>query len=290
MSESRIGLWGAACFWAAFSFLGSPKCFAAGGKEAIARAQELFLNKNRQAAVKVLLQARTAGGMKATEREELNESLKESATRFLTDKGQRSFELGISELPMQATIALTHFREAQTFEDGNVQIKEALVRGLMAAEDCKSARKEMEQLAPLASALPQLVELELEVAWCLDDVTEVENLIKRKASEQKPSPQLLKLATAWLKWRQNEAERSILLLREVIAVESKNPAALYWLWVIQKEQNLDAQAAATAFSKRCRNHEVEFRRRSSPMIEMCLHLNEVEAYLKTKGAENADEG
>lgn len=295
MIRLPFGKQGAALIWAALSVF-TPVDIAtavtsaknSGGKIAMARAQELFLNKNRQGAVKILLDARPSTTIKTTDREELNEAIKETATRFLTDKGQRSFELGISELPLQSQMALTHFREAQTLEDGNTQISEAIVRGLLAADDCKGAQKEMATLLPYNAIFAQIIELEVQLAWCLEDVAEVEALTKRKPLDQKLNSNVLKVASAWLKWRQNENDKAMVLLREAVAADSKNPAVLYWLWKIEKDQDLDAQAAATAFAKRCRNSEAAFRRRSSPMIEMCLHLSEVEAYLKAKGAESAD--
>jgi hypothetical protein len=277
----------------ALSFLINTNIWAAKvstTKEAVARAQELFLHKNRQAALKILLQARqTNAPSKGPERDELNEAFKDAATRFLTDKGQRSFELGISQLPAHSSSALTHLREAEATEDGNAQVQEAIVRSQIAAEDCKGAAKTLQELKDFAIALPQIPELELQVGWCTEDLSGVELLIKRKAPETKLTVSLSKVANAWVKWRQSEPEKALSLLREVVATDSRNPAVLYWLWKIEAAQDQDAQAAAAAFAKRCRNHEAEFRRRSSSMIEMCLHITEVEAYLKSKGAENPDE-
>ncbi|MGE0762909.1 MAG: tetratricopeptide repeat protein [Bdellovibrionales bacterium] len=267
-----------------------PPAKAPDFKDVLAQAQELLLNKKRNEALQKLQQLRAQNSLKPTEREELNEATKEIATRFLTDKGQRSYELGLSRLPAQAATALTHLRAAELLEDGNAQIQEAVVRALLANEDCKTAAKEAAVLQSLSAVFSQLQELQMQIAWCLDDAAEVESLLKRKAAENRLTPHLQKLAAAWLKWRQKDPERAVTLLREVVATDPKNPAALYWLWRVQKEQDLDAQAAAAAFTKRCRLYEVEFRRRTSPMIEMCLHFNEVEAYLKAKGAEGADAG
>lgn len=257
------------------------------GKSPITRAQEFLVNRNRQSAISVLQQARNSN-LKAEEKEELNEALKDVATRFLTDKGQRSFELGISQLPLQANSALTHLREAEALEDGNFQILEAMLRASLAAEDCKAALKLLPKLTPLSAVMPQILELELQAYWCLERNEDVELLLKRKALESKLSLTMQKVASAWLKWKNQESDKAIAGLREAAASDAKNPAILYWLWRIEKEQEMDAQAAALAFSKRCRGYEAEFRRHSSSMIEMCLHLPAVEAYLKAKGAENPD--
>ncbi len=256
-------------------------------KAQLLRAQETFLGKDRTGAIKILQQIRTTG-LKPEERDELNETLKDVATRFLTDKGQRGYELGISQLPGQAASALNHLREVESVESGNLRIQIAILRAHLAGDDCRSAARMVPMLSSLFWVFPKLNELEMQLAWCLEKSDDIQELLKRKTNETKLSPALQKTASAWLKWRDKENDKALALLREAAMAEPANPAILYWLWRVEKDQGADAQAAATAFSKRCRNYEAEYRRHSGSMIEMCLHRSEVEAYLKAKGTESSD--
>lgn len=254
----------------------------------LARAQDLFVHKRRKEALRLLLDAKALVSGKATEKEAIKEGIIDVATRFLTDKGQKAFELGQSQLPAQASLALASLREAEGQEDGNLQIGLAIIRTYLVNDDCRAAKKVFDAFIELVPFSTELQEVELQLAWCLEDLTLCEGAGRRKTAEQKLSATNLKVNSAFLKWNKGELEKAAQTAKEAVALEPQNPAALYWLWKIQKDRELleETMPPAQAFVQTCRAKEPNVRRRSGTMIEMCLRSSEVEAYLKSKGVEN----
>lgn len=254
---------------------------------AMEKAQNLLFHRKRQEAIKVLVNLRE-GHLAGPEKREFAELSQEVATRFLTDKGQRSFELGQSQIPLQAASALKHLKEAQALEEGNYQIEVAMARIHLIQEDCATAKTILEPLHAELAMGQEILELLLQAAWCLEDQALADSTVRRRGPEAKLSAALIKANQGWAKWKQKEPERALSLLKDAVGAEAQNPATLYWLWKIQKERDLNAESAAQAFTNRCQAREVDIRRRTFSMVEFCLRLAEVEAYLKGKGAETAD--
>jgi hypothetical protein len=239
--------------------------------EIISRAQKLLLEKKRTEAIALLT------SVPPTKTENI-EALKEVAERFLTDKGQRSYELGLSQLPRNLAIAEKHFQAAQEMENGNLLVELGLIRNHIFQDQCQLARQRITGIKALQIISPTLVELELQIQWCLEDIQSI------------PSPRLSgalqKIHQAWLKWRNKEFDLAYKLAKDAIALEPKNPAVLFWLWKVQKDLNTSALATAEAFVDRCRSGDAEIRRRASSMIEFCLRSSEVESYLNSLGRDN----
>ncbi len=252
------------------------------------RAQDLFVHKRRKEALRLLLDSKSLLSGKAAEREAVRDGIVDVATRFLTDKGQKAFELGQSQLPAQAGLALASLREAESLEDGNLQVGLAMIRAHLVSDDCRAAKKVLDAHAELIPYLMELQEVEIQLAWCLEDSSTAEIVGRRKLSEQKLSSANLKINSAWLKWNKSDLDKAAQLAKEAVQMEPQNPAVLYWLWKIQKERDMveESIAPAQALVQTCRAKEPNVRRRSGTMIEMCLRSSEVEAYLKAKGVES----
>lgn len=260
--------------------------------QVVRRAQDLALHHRRKEALKLLEENLLLALAKTSERESLRETLADLANRFISDKGQRGFELGQSLLPAQPAQALHHFQEAEKLEDGNLQVALGMVRAHLAADDCRAAEASLEGLEHLYSVSAALQELAIEVAWCREDQSKVEALIKVAPGDQRLSAATIKTANAWIKWMSSDAVKAASLIREAVAADPQNPAALYWLWRVEKDTDRDPDEvtvpAAQAFLQRCRGKEREIRRRQAALIEMCLRVAEVEAYLKTRPTENGN--
>lgn len=280
-------LW-AVSFGTALFLLQPTLLLAASVHETIGKAQQLLLTRQRQQAIKSLNHLRLSGTLTAAEKKEVAEALRDAGERFLTDKGQRSFELGQSQLPGQGATALKHLKEAQNLEHGNYAIEIALARTHLVLEDCTAAKAALDPLEPEVAFGSEILELELTVTWCLNEESQAEAIGRKKGAEIKLSPALLKANQAWVKWRQKDLEKSHGLLKEAIGLDSQNPAVLYWLWRVTKELERNAEPVAEAYVKRCRGRDADIRRRTFSMVEFCLRLPEVEAYLKGKGSESLD--
>ena len=268
-----------------FGDVGAADPRPAAFKEPIEKVQSLLLNRKRIEALNRLTEIKP---LKAAEKKEWAELAFDVATRFLTDKGQRSFELGQSQIPGQGASAIKHLMEAKALEEGNYQIEVAIARVHIAQEDCAAAKATLEALNSEVAMAAEIHELLLQSAWCLEDQLMADNLIRKKTVDTKLSLALIRTHQAWVKWRQKEPERALALLKEAISQDPRNPAVLYWLWRVEKDQELEAEAVAQVFVKRCRGRDADIRRRTFSMVEFCLRLMEVEAYLKGKGADTQD--
>jgi hypothetical protein len=285
MTRTKISLKKAVSIGAAFFI--SIAAHAATVSDEIAKSHELLLNKDRIKAIENLRRYRSLQGqnLKANEKTELNEALVEISTRFLSDKGQRLYELGLSKLPSQPAEAISTLKLAEKEENGNIQIALSLARAQFIAEDCQAAKKTLIPLLEGAALTGETHELLLLVYFCLDDAEAIEALLKKKTNEFRMPPLELKLAQGWLRRRAKEYERARSFLREAHQIDGQNPAVLYWTWRIEKDLSLDTQPAGDSYVTRCRGKEADVRRHLAPMIEGCLKLSEVEADLKQRASE-----
>ncbi len=255
---------------------------------AISSAQELFLKKKRQLALRLLLKSPPQLSQSKM-REGWQSVAQDMATRFFTDQGQKSYELGVSQLPRNLRTAEAHFKEAKEIEDGNLDVDLGLLRAQIMSEECQNAKITLLAVKPLILIAPQISDYEVQIAICLKDEALIEVFLKRKIVDAKIDSPLNRLATGWLKLQAKDLIRAQTAFKDLIGLEPTNPAALYWLFVTQRELEANAVAAAEAFSKNCRNFEEDIRRRKRPLIEYCLHLPEIEAYLKSNKSENSGE-
>lgn len=252
------------------------------------QAQDLLLKKKRQLAVKLLLKAQPPMS-RPKDREVWLETLTDISTRFLTDQGLKSYELGTSQVPRNLKIAENHFHEAESVEDENLDVQLALARVQLMSEECQKSKLILLNIKALSMIRLQINELLLQVDLCLKDEPSVETFLKRKMMDSKLESITNKVAQGWLKLQAKDFLKAQSHLKEALNSEPSHVGALYWLYVTQRELDNEEFSAAEAFQRNCRNFEEDIRRRNRPMIEYCLHLPEVEAYLKANKKENSSE-
>lgn len=249
-------------------------------KEVLGRAQQKFLARQRVGALRILREIGVES-LGPTEKEEWLEAEKVMATRFFSDKGQKLYEQGLSQLMDQPQLALGSLNEAQKIEQSHVLVAIAQIRAKYATEDCSAAKKILDdEDVPFQVLGSESAELRLLVGICLKDSAVVEALLKRNSSENPLSAVMQKLAAAWLKYLEEESEKAEALLKEARALESQNLAVLYFGAKWPLGSNMKSKDEGEKFLQRCKDFAQSVRRRTISMAELCYRRAEIENELK----------
>lgn len=249
-------------------------------KEVLARAQQKFLARQRVEALRILREI-SIDSLSPAEKEEWLDSEKDMATRFFSDKGQKLYEQGLSQLMDQPQLAYGSLTEAQKIEQSHALVAIAQIRAKYALEDCSAAKKILDdEDVPFQVLGAESAELRLLIGICLKDGAEIEALLKRKGSENPLSAIMQKLAAAWLKYQEEDAEKAELLLREARALDPQSLAVLYFGAKWSLGSNVKRKNEGEKFLQRCKDSAQSVRRRTISMAELCYRRADLESELK----------
>lgn len=249
---------------------------------AIVKAQKLFVENKRSQATLVLREALLKEKSATPAHRELSEALRELSSRFLTDRGQKLFELGETLALQNPKGAADRYREALTVEDKNTQILLALSLSLLAQQKCSEAEQ---TLTEAITEFPGYWEAQLLLAptlLCLD-------------KPQDFSAQLVRLERAdaipkwWLKYYRARfllAEEQPLaaraLLENVRSEEKSFPESYYWIWSAEKEALSPPVHLAQKYVSICKNLSKKARTQFKFEPNLCREIEKVDVWLKSR--------
>ncbi|MBX7230609.1 MAG: hypothetical protein K1X29_00855 [Bdellovibrionales bacterium] len=230
----------------------------------------------------------TAMDLSPQEKKILRELSKEVAIRFLSDKGQRLYESGLSRLALNPAQAVIQFDEAQKTEDNNLLIVLAKTRALLFQENFEAAENLLNTTLKENIVLAEIKEMLLELAIFKNNLESISTFIKEKKMDQGLTLANQKIALALLDYHSNNESAALYLLNEASQLDKKNPAPPYLIWKIKKN-SFEKDQSAKDFLKRCRVHTSLLNRGLLPLGGVCYHANDVEIYLKNRGSEVLNE-
>lgn len=274
----------AALICAALFFSGRSFSKEQNSTEVIEAAQQLLLAKKRQEALQNLVKFKQQKIRSTKEIKALNGAIVEIAERFLTERGQKLFELGISHIPAQPKEALESLTAAKKIEEGNSLIAISLGKAYLILERCAEARQEWESVEDLSGSIDAVHELAIHLGWCGKDEKFISEYISKRPNL---SPTITKVAQGWLKQKEKNTISAIALFQEAVHLNTKNVAGWYWLWQAKTTAKETAEEPTAQFIKNCR---LSRRNGFSQLIfsEFCFHLVEIEAYQKTLTSQGED--
>ncbi len=254
-----------------FALLSMPLlCFSA--PKAITQARELLLKKDRVGAAQILVEAlsKSTGSAKI----EIAQELGRLTTVFMTEQGQKNYELAESMLYEAQSSAEAKYEESLVLEPGNVQVLLGLVRAKLAAGECSAAQETLNEIEKISPISPEQKIFHYKTVLCLKKpLIAVENDPAFKGD--------LKVA---LKLVQIESLYSMQKIKEALAHLkdihlSPLPEVSYWQYKLHENEPALGIEAAQKYADACKSISPAMRRQFKIEPRLCKKTEEVEEYI-----------
>lgn len=259
------------------------KGVAAGAEQpAITKAQKLFLESNRSKATLVLREAMLKEKPGTPAYRELSDALKELSARFLTDRGQKLFELGETLSLQNPKGAADRYRDALTVEDKNTQVLLALSIALLAQQKCGEAEK---TLMDAVHENPNNWEAQLLLAptlLCLERGPEVSEQLARMEKIEAIPKWWLKYFRARYLLSEEQPLAARASLESVRSEEKSFPESYYYLWSAEKETLPPPLLMAQKYVGFCKNLSTKARAQFKFEPNLCRETEKVDVWLKSQ--------
>lgn len=243
----------------------------------VARAREKLMQKDRLAAAKTLLAAINDNKREA-ERSELLKELKNISGVFLTDDGQKSYEMAESLLYSASPGAEAKYEEALAREPYNLQVLLGLARARMAAGDCAGAEKALTEAENVNPYSPERKLLWARANYCLRKV------FRKSDDPQSPElkPYFLLLQARALVEDQKYREAQALLFKDAKELADWDmPEVYFWRYKSLAAASAEAIDHAQKYVDQCKALNSVVRRKFRWEPALCAHDRETEEFIKT---------
>ena len=261
-------------FWVPIMLFGK----AADPLPAISKAQKQLLASQRTRAIETLVAA-VKKEQVSKNRQKIRQALNAISREFITEQGQKTYQVGLSLEKTNSSLAIQRYTEAQQQEDGNFQVAESLIRSHLVAKKCAEARAQTNQFLTLNPYAIELLELSIRAQICLKDLEAVRLAIRVFEKEDVPS-----WKTKWLKALSllvdTTSQAGARTLFEQVRYENpKFPEVYYQLWRIAKNMAEERDELARRYVTLCKGLLPQYRQEFGLEPELCVHSEEVQADL-----------
>ena len=249
----------------------------------IEKAQQLMLQKDRQRASQLLVQAIQKENPKSNAGKQLISALNQFSIVFLTDKAQQLYELALTASSADRNLSLTRINEALRLESNHLLLLSLRLRMHISQVECfeaKSIAKNMQEINPYYLDMNLIL---AQIASCENKWDEYETF-KVKAdfkTNQMPLPWLsLELEKQFFL---KDYKKMTELVEQIVKVDKSYPEAHFWSWKKLITQQLTADLPARKYVNLCKNISEKKKRSYIFDPKLCSGIPEVEAYLQKNG-------
>lgn len=245
-------------------------------KEAVDKAENLILQKDRSQAIQVLLNSLQREKNKIAT-QELKKKIEELGSVFLSDKAQQLFETAVSMKRKDVGQSLQKINEALRVEPDNVQILTESARLLILKGDCTSAQDQILKLYTKNKYDENLLLAMGQIQQCLgamDQYFSVRAQADSKNLSESPDWQSLELQRELFEKDKAKAKDRLALLQKM---DSKNPQILYWQWRLSKLEGAENAVAKEKYNLSCNNINARTFRAYMKDPYFCNKQNEMES-------------
>lgn len=148
-------------------------------KEQISKSQVLLLQRDRQQATQILIDAIHREGIKSTSFPELTKALQKTSEIFLSEKAQQSYEMAVASFEANKVQAIEKLRETLKLEPLNSLVQKALIFLLLNQKECQAAAKAQVELVKVNPFDSELDKLQLLNFVCQNSVSEARAFLGR---------------------------------------------------------------------------------------------------------------
>lgn len=248
-------------------------------KDIIEKAYNLSLQKDRQQAMHILLNA-IRKEARPQNIAELKKVVTEVASIFFSDKAQQLFETGVSLRKNDVSQALEKVLEASRLEPDNFTIINEIARLQIAKGDCKSAQEVVQAQLNFVNFDEDLKLSLAQALICQGKWTDYQKIVD-SVSNRKSSQQKFWLALEVEKFlvqkNYSKVQENLLNLKKV---DEKYPELSYWSWKISQMQKKRNNEEAHKYVMACKNISANQYRQYMIDPMLCRRTTEVETELK----------
>lgn len=248
---------------------------------AISKAQKLFLENKRTLATQVLREAMLKEKPGTTAYKELAETLREISMRFLTDRGQKLFELGETLAQQNPKGAADRYREALLVEDNNTQALFALSLVLLAQQKCGEAEKSLNEAVVENPGYWEAQLLLAPTLLCLEKEQEFSLQLARLEKVESVPKWWTKYFRARFLLNTEQALAARALFETVRSEEKAFPESYFWLWSAEKDVPPPPRTLAQKYVSICKNLTSKARAQFKFEPNLCRDTEKVDVWLKS---------
>ncbi|MBX3020516.1 MAG: hypothetical protein KF799_02465 [Bdellovibrionales bacterium] len=252
----------------------------------IEQAQALALKKNRKEACAGLQEAlKSTPAPAKTARAKLSEALAQISKVFFTDKGQKAFEAGQSQMFENPDLAMTQFREALALEDDNVVVLSNIAKVQLMKSDCDGARATLEKARMMNPSASEPAVLEMRALVCKQQVKGLREMAKQLPSLDKWEEQYVQYLLAQTLLQEKSPKKAFDVLSRVVEEQPQFPESYLWLARVGGELSRENEAWLQKYISLCKAVTGKERKRFSLEPKLCAGLKEAEDELAKKSVD-----
>ena len=211
------------------------------------------------------------------------------ATFFITEKGQKLFELGESMSDTNPVVAEEKYRESLKVEGPNLKILNALSLLKLRGGKCDEARQWNQKALDTFDRMVEVQAVALQVMACEDDF---EGISKKLKGFKENSPVLqtpvVQLLRARSKIQSGMVKEGLEILRQTSEGKNTFPDAWYWRWKLDPQEGHIQRTYLEKYITICKKMTPRLKRKYRESGVVCEKLAEAEKALKKSGA-NSEE-
>ncbi|OFZ13788.1 MAG: hypothetical protein A2Z20_05970 [Bdellovibrionales bacterium RBG_16_40_8] len=259
----------------------SLSAFAAAPKikvpDVIKMAKQKLVEHRRTEAVDILLSAILDENM-VDSKIELQKELYQTITLFMTNEGQRLFELAESIRLSGQLGYQPKYEEAFGHEGKQLNILYGEALGYIKTKNCKKALEIISDIDSINPKSDETTYLRYRAQICSGAA--IEELKEEALPKQKNFLPYIKVTLAQKALREEKAEVALSLAREAIFADTNFPMGYYWAWKILKNEENVGLDEAQRYLALCKVVMPTLRRKYYWEPELCVDTESVEAYIK----------
>lgn len=263
----------------ALVFLFTATLNATPASRAITQARGHILKKERQLALKQLSEQLEKDLHKAGPRAELIREIDRQSKLFLTEEGQKHFELAESLLYAAKPGAIDKYEEALKTEDMNVIVLFGLARAQLAEGNCSLARQQIDKIDKLNPFWAEKKILKARIDLCLNQATLSVETDPAYKADLKNEYKVLQSEVFTHQKKIKEAKEALK------SINTKgSPEVYYLLFKLHEPVELEALQYAQNYLDACKGANPALRRENWLQPRMCLNKEEAEAFISKSEA------
>lgn len=245
--------------------------------DVIQQARQKILSRDRKGAAEILQTAINREKMRPRQ-QELIEELHKLTALFISDEGQRAFELANAIRFSGQGNYMPKYNEAIKADPDNWSIYFYQALGHLQQKNCKQALVVTELAAAIDPYRGEDSFLKTKIKLCSNDIVPPELVARILFSdERKIHKDVILSQIAATNQRPEEALR---YAAQAILADKNFPMGYYWSWSVSKENESRGLTFAQKYSSLCRGMTSILRQKYYLEPELCLDLDSVENYIK----------
>lgn len=249
-------------------------------KDIIEKAQNLSLQKDRQQATVILVQALKRETPTSKAYSELKKALNDNVGVFYSEKTQQLYELAISIRKIDLIQAQAKITEALRLEPDNQTVLLENVRIVLAKGDCTTATELLQKMRLFNPFEEAILLAQAQAAICSNDIAKyfaVRSQVEQKKWQYARDWQGLDLERLIREKNLSKAKEAFQQLQKM---DPLNPELAYWEWKIDIDGGRKNDLAAEKYLNTCKNIAAgQYRKYLSDAL-LCRRTKEIESFLK----------